>query len=133
MDHQICVPRNYPAPPLRKHQPSQESDGQTGSWCLDKAVLAQWGGSSFHGRPWLQDKPKPNVHITTNDNELTITTQPHVPVMLDCCPPNNVQRGILALHYLWNIQTLEAILQVQDGTRQLGMALNDKISFANHL
>ena len=25
-------------PPLRKHQPGQESDGQTGSWCLDKAV-----------------------------------------------------------------------------------------------
>ena len=30
----LCVPR----PPLRKHQPGQESDGQTGSWCLDKAV-----------------------------------------------------------------------------------------------
>ena len=29
---------SYPAPPLRKHQPGQESDGQTGSWCLDKAV-----------------------------------------------------------------------------------------------
>ena len=28
----------YPAPPLRKHQPGQESDGQTGSWCLDKSV-----------------------------------------------------------------------------------------------
>ena len=27
-----------PPPPLRKHQPGQESDGQTGSWCLDKAV-----------------------------------------------------------------------------------------------
>ena len=27
-------------PPLCKHQESQESDGQTGSWCLDKAVLA---------------------------------------------------------------------------------------------
>ena len=27
-----------PTPPLRKHQPGQESDGQTGSWCLDKAV-----------------------------------------------------------------------------------------------
>ena len=25
-------------PPLRKHQPGQESDGQTGSWCLDKVV-----------------------------------------------------------------------------------------------
>ena len=23
---------------MRKHQPGQESDGQTGSWCLDKAV-----------------------------------------------------------------------------------------------
>ena len=32
------------APPLRKHQPGQESDGQTRSWCLDKAVLAQGGG-----------------------------------------------------------------------------------------
>ena len=31
----------YPPPPLRKHQESQESDGQTGSWCLDKAVLAR--------------------------------------------------------------------------------------------
>ena len=28
----------YPAPPLRKHQPGQESDRQTWSWCLDKAV-----------------------------------------------------------------------------------------------
>ena len=25
-------------PPLRNHQPGQESDGQTWSWCLDKAV-----------------------------------------------------------------------------------------------
>ena len=25
-------------PPLRKHKPGQESDGQTGSWCLDKVV-----------------------------------------------------------------------------------------------
>ena len=33
-----------PPSPLRKHQESQESDGQTGSWCLDKAVLAQGGG-----------------------------------------------------------------------------------------
>ena len=30
----------YPPSPLRKHQESHESDGQTGSWCLDKAVLA---------------------------------------------------------------------------------------------
>ena len=29
--------QKYP-PPLRKHQPGQESDGQTGSWCLDRAV-----------------------------------------------------------------------------------------------
>ena len=28
-----------PPLPLRKHQESQESDGQTGSWWLDKAVL----------------------------------------------------------------------------------------------
>ena len=34
-------PTIYPPPPLRKHQESQESDGQTGSWCLDKAVLAR--------------------------------------------------------------------------------------------
>ena len=27
-----------PPPPLCKHQLGQESDGQTGSWCLDKAV-----------------------------------------------------------------------------------------------
>ena len=46
----ICVPTRtrsfggYPPPPLCKHQESQESDGQTGSWCLDKAVLAQGGG-----------------------------------------------------------------------------------------
>ena len=29
---------SHPTYPLRKHQPGQESDGQTGSWCLDKAV-----------------------------------------------------------------------------------------------
>ena len=29
-----------PPSPLRKHQESHESDGQTGSRCLDKAVLA---------------------------------------------------------------------------------------------
>ena len=29
-----------PPPPLRKHQESQKSDGQTGSRCLEKAVLA---------------------------------------------------------------------------------------------
>ena len=28
-------------PPLRKHQPGQESDGQTGSWCLDKGATAR--------------------------------------------------------------------------------------------
>ena len=33
--------RPYHPSPLRKHQESQESDGQTGSWCLDKAVLAR--------------------------------------------------------------------------------------------
>ena len=26
---------------MGKHQESQENDGQTGSWCLDKAVLAR--------------------------------------------------------------------------------------------
>jgi hypothetical protein len=26
-----------------------KSDGQTGSWCLDKAVLAQGGGGQPHG------------------------------------------------------------------------------------
>ena len=25
-------------PPLCKHQPGEENDGQTGSWCLDKAM-----------------------------------------------------------------------------------------------
>ena len=30
-----------PPPPLRKHKENQESDGQTGSWRLDKAVLAR--------------------------------------------------------------------------------------------
>ena len=30
-----------PPSPLRKHQEIQEKDGQTGSWCLDKAVLAR--------------------------------------------------------------------------------------------
>ena len=27
-----------PPPPLHKHHESQENDGHTGSWCLDKAV-----------------------------------------------------------------------------------------------
>ena len=31
----------YPPPPLRKHQESQKNDGQTGSRCLEKAVLAR--------------------------------------------------------------------------------------------
>ena len=36
-----CTAVLIPPPPnLHKHQESQESDGQTGSWCLDKAVLA---------------------------------------------------------------------------------------------
>ena len=30
-----------PPPPLRKHQENQKNDGQTGSRCLDKAVLAR--------------------------------------------------------------------------------------------
>ena len=29
------VPNEYPSPPLHKHQSGQESDSQTGSWCLD--------------------------------------------------------------------------------------------------
>ena len=29
-----------PPPPLRMHQQGQENDGHTGSWCLDKVVLA---------------------------------------------------------------------------------------------
>ena len=32
-----CIVR-VPPPLLRKHQPGQESDGQTGTWCLDKAL-----------------------------------------------------------------------------------------------
>ena len=35
--HQI----HYTHPPLRKHQEIQKNDGQTGSRCLDKAVLAR--------------------------------------------------------------------------------------------
>ena len=36
-------PNTSPPPPplLRKHQERQERDGQTGSWCLDKVVLAR--------------------------------------------------------------------------------------------
>ena len=30
-----------PSPPLRKHQERQKNDSQTGSQCLDKAVLAR--------------------------------------------------------------------------------------------
>ena len=37
----LPLPVKYPPSPLRKHQESQESDGQTGSWSLDKAVLAR--------------------------------------------------------------------------------------------
>ena len=33
---ETCLPT---PPPLHKHQESQENDGQTGSRCLDKAVL----------------------------------------------------------------------------------------------
>ena len=36
-----CSKWDVPPPSaLRKHQEIQENDGQTGSWCLDKAVLA---------------------------------------------------------------------------------------------
>ena len=39
-----CGQRLYhhhtPPPPLRKHRENEENDGQTRSWCLDKAVLA---------------------------------------------------------------------------------------------
>ena len=38
----LGAPR-YPPQPLRKHQESQENDGQTGSRCLDKVVLPQEG------------------------------------------------------------------------------------------
>ena len=38
----------YPPPlPLRKHAESQENDGQTGSPCLDKTVLAQGEGGHY--------------------------------------------------------------------------------------
>ena len=45
---QRCCSRGLQAktdspPPLRKHQPGQESEGQTGSWCLDKAVQPRDG------------------------------------------------------------------------------------------
>ena len=50
-------PPTYPAPPLRKHQPGQESDGQTGSWCLDKAVLAQGGGGYLYSTALLPLRP----------------------------------------------------------------------------
>ena len=35
-----CKASSYPPPPplLRKHQPGQESDGPTGSWCFNEAV-----------------------------------------------------------------------------------------------
>ena len=36
--HSLVPITLYPAPPLRKHQPGQESDGPTRSWCLDKMV-----------------------------------------------------------------------------------------------
>ena len=29
-----------PPPPLHKHPPGQDNDGQTRSWCLDRAVPA---------------------------------------------------------------------------------------------
>ena len=36
-NHALCTP----PPPLRQHQESQNNDGQTGSCCLDKAVLGR--------------------------------------------------------------------------------------------
>ena len=36
-NHTTILP---PPPPLRKHQEGQESDGQTGSWCLD--IIRRW-------------------------------------------------------------------------------------------
>ena len=54
----IDGPPTTPHPPLRKHQPGQESDGQTGSWCLDKAVLAQGGGGGLRA---IGDSPVLNI------------------------------------------------------------------------
>ena len=38
---------------------SQKNDGQTGSWCLDKAVLAQDGGGG--GGQWTRTALAANV------------------------------------------------------------------------
>ena len=42
-------------PPLRKHQPGQENDGQTGSWCFDEAL--QPCGTRYHTKHVLKTCP----------------------------------------------------------------------------
>ena len=47
----------YPPFPLHKHQPRQESDSQTMSWCLDKAVQPR--------DAWYQRKTSPYLTLST--------------------------------------------------------------------
>ena len=52
-------PTNQPTNPLRKHQESQESDGQTGSRCLDKAVLVHKHNAQYQKNACPKNLPIP--------------------------------------------------------------------------
>ena len=64
-----------PSSTLRKHQENQENDGQTGSRCLDKAVLArdpQYQKNKCHRKPACTS-PKHNCLRLTASNGTTNT------------------------------------------------------------
>ena len=59
---------NLPPPPLRKHQESQESDGQTGSWCLDKGVLAR--NARYQKNACAENLPIPHPRHNSHNRAL---------------------------------------------------------------
>ena len=61
------VPR---PPPLRKHQPGQESDGQTGSWCLDKAV--QQRGARYQKKACPENLPIPHPNHNSRNRAVLV-------------------------------------------------------------
>ena len=55
-------------PPFGKHQESQASDGQTGSWCLDKAVLAS--DSRYQKKACPENVPIPHPKHNSHNRAL---------------------------------------------------------------
>ena len=55
-------------PPLRKHQPGQESDGQTGSWCLYKVV--QLRDAQYQKKACPKNLPTPHPKHNSRNRAL---------------------------------------------------------------